>query len=424
MKELLKAVIYDQQSLVWDDRFVKRAIPAGISAHNEIEVISGVRRCGKSTLLHQIRAIRNEQDYYLNFDDERLVNFKVADFQLLYETFIELFGLQKTFYFDEIQNIAGWERFVRRLHDHGNKVFITGSNATMLSRELGTHLTGRYSKIELYPFSFSEYLQFNGRTVKQKDISGTTGKSELQRFFNEYLVHGGFPAYLQHKSETYLKSLYESILYRDVMVRNHLTNERELLELVNYLASNISRLASYNALAKIVGVKNATTIKNYLGFLQNTYLLFLVSKYDYALKKQLQNSKKVYFIDNALVNRLGFSFSGEKGRMLENLIFIELKRKDKEVYYHNDRFECDFVIKNGIHITEAIQVCHTFDLPDTREREIKGLIDAMQCYGLKEGMIITNDMDEHVSIDGFKIEIIPAWKWLVKDGRLTRDGKT
>ena len=208
------------------------------------------------------------------------------------------------------------------------------------------------------------------------------------------------------------------------MVRNHLTNERELLELVNYLASNISRLASYNALAKIVGVKNATTIKNYLGFLQNTYLLFLVSKYDYALKKQLQNSKKVYFIDNALVNRLGFSFSGEKGRMLENLIFIELKRKDKEVYYHNDRFECDFVIKNGIHITEAIQVCHTFDLPDTREREIKGLIDAMQCYGLKEGMIITNDMDEHVSIDGFKIEIIPAWKWLVKDGRLTRDGKT
>lgn len=416
MKELLKAVIYDQQSLVWDDRFVKRAIPAGISEHNEIEVISGVRRCGKSTLLHQIRAIRDEHDYYLNFDDERLVNFKVADFQLLYETFIELFGLQKTFYFDEIQNIAGWELFVRRLHDHGNKVFITGSNATMLSRELGTHLTGRYSKIELYPFSFSEYLKFNGRTVKPKDISGTTGKSELQRFFNEYLANGGFPAYLQNKSETYLKSLYESILYRDVMVRNHLTNERELLELVNYLASNISRLASYNSLAKIVGVKNATTIKNYLGFLQNTYLLFLVSKYDYALKKQLQNSKKVYFIDNAMVNRLGFSFSGEKGRMLENLIFIELKRRDKEVFYHNGRHECDFVIKNGIHITEAIQVCYTFDLPDTREREIKGLIDALQYYGLKEGMIITNDMDEHISIDGFKIEIVPAWKWLVRDG--------
>ncbi len=416
MKELLKAVIYDQQSLVWDDRFVKRAIPAGISEHNEIEVISGVRRCGKSTLLHQIRAIRDEHDYYLNFDDERLVNFKVADFQLLYETFIELFGLQKTFYFDEIQNIAGWELFVRRLHDHGNKVFITGSNATMLSRELGTHLTGRYSKIELYPFSFSEYLKFNGRTVKPKDISGTTGKSELQRFFNEYLANGGFPAYLQNKSETYLKSLYESILYRDVMVRNHLTNERELLELVNYLASNISRLASYNSLAKIVGVKNATTIKNYLGFLQNTYLLFLVSKYDYALKKQLQNSKKVYFIDNAMVNRLGFSFSGEKGRMLENLIFIELKRRDKEVFYHNGRHECDFVIKNGIHIKEAIQVCYTFDLPDTREREIKGLIDALQYYGLKEGMIITNDMDGHISIDGFKIEIVPAWKWLVRDG--------
>lgn len=414
MKELLKAVIYDQQSLTWDDRFIKRMIPAGLLESEEICVISGVRRCGKSTLLHEIRATRDEHDYYLNFDDERLINFKVADFQLLYETFIELFGQQKTFYFDEIQNIKGWERFVRRLYDHGNKVFITGSNATMLSRELGTHLTGRYSKIELYPFSFREFLQFNNRTITVKDFSGTTGKSELQRFFTEYLTNGGFPAYLKTKSDAYLKSLYESILYRDVMVRNHLTSERELLELVNYLASNISRLASYNALAKIVGVKNATTIKNYLSFLQNTYLLFLVSKYDFALKKQLQNSKKIYFIDNALVNRLGFSFSGEKGRMLENLVFIELKRRDQEVFYHNDRHECDFVIKNGIHITEAIQVCFTFDLPDTREREIRGLMDAMQRYGLKEGMIITNSMDEILTIEGYKIEIVPAWKWLTK----------
>ena len=162
-----------------------------------------------------------------------------------------------------------------------------------------------------------------------------------------------------------------------------------------------------------MGVKNATTIKNYLGFLQNTYLLFLVSKYDFALKKQIQNSKKIYFIDNALINRLGFCFSGEKGRMLENLVFIELKRGDREIFYHNDRFECDFVIKNGVHITEAMQVCHTFDLPDTREREIRGLMDAMQRYGLKKGMIITNDMDETVTFDGYNVDIVPAWKWLV-----------
>lgn len=414
MKELIKAVIYDQQSLGWDERFIKRSIPTGLLDNEEIGVISGVRRCGKSTLLHQIRATRDEHDYYLNFDDERLINFTVENFQLLYETFIELFGLQKTFYFDEIQNINGWERFVRRLHDHGNKVFITGSNATILSRELGTHLTGRYLAFELYPFSFIEFLKFNGRTVSSKNISSTAGKSELQRFFSEYLVQGGFPAYLKNQNEAYLKSLYESILYRDVMVRNHLTSERELLELVYYLASNISRLASYNSLTKVAGVKNATTVKNYLGFLQNTYLLFLVQKFDYSLKKQLQNSKKIYFIDNALVNRLGFSFSGEKGRMLENLVFIELKRKEKEVFYHHDRHECDFVIKEGPKITGAIQVCYTFDSPDAREREIRGLMDAIQRYGLQNGMIITNDLEETVRINDCKVNIIPAWKWLLE----------
>lgn len=419
MKELLKSVIFDQQSLGWEADFVKRTLPPELLESGEIIVISGVRRCGKSTLLHQIRAAHDEHDYYLNFDDERLVSFKVSDFQLLYETFIELFGLQKTFYFDEIQNVTGWERFVRRLHDHGNKVFITGSNATMLSRELGTHLTGRYSTIELYPFSFSEFLQFNGRTIRAKDISGTTGKSELQRFFTEYMVNGGFPAYLKNKSEAYLKSLYESILYRDVMVRNHLTNEKEMLELVYYLASNIAKLASYNNLAKIAGVKNATTIKNYLGFLQNTYLLFQVNKYDYALKKQLQNSKKIYFIDNALVDRLGFSFSGEKGRMLENLVFIELKRRDLEVFYHHDRHECDFVIKNGLQITAALQVCYNFDSRETREREIRGLMDAQQRYSLQEGIIITNNLEETLEVNDCKVQILPAWKWVIKGNRVT-----
>jgi len=413
-KELLKSVIFDQQSLSWDEGNVKRIIPSAMDEGEEITVISGVRRCGKSTLLHQIRSGRMEHDYYLNLDDERLVNFQIHDFQLLYETFIELFGLQKTFYFDEIQNVSGWERFVRRLHDHGNKVFVTGSNATMLSRELGTHLTGRYSKIELYPFSFTEFLQFNQKTLKPGDISSTRGRSELKRFFSEYLVNGGFPAYLKNRSEVYLKSLYESILYRDVMVRNKLTNERELLELVNYLASNVSRLASYNSLAKIAGVKNATTIKNYLGFLQNTYVLFQVNKFDYALKKQLHNSKKIYFIDNALAGRLGFNFSNEQGRMLENLVFLELQRRGHEVFYHSHRHECDFIIRDGTRITVAIQVCFTLDSAETREREIRGLMDAMQQYDLKDGFIITSDAEEVIEMNDRTIHILPAWKWTLE----------
>jgi uncharacterized protein len=163
MKELLKSVIFDQQKLGWNTRNVKRDFPPAYLYNQEIVVITGIRRCGKSTLLQQIRVEQVEKDYFINFDDERLIQFRVEDFQILYETFIELFGVQKTFYFDEIQNIAGWERFVRRLHDYGNKVFITGSNANMLSRELGTHLTGRYVSHELYPFSFREFLEYKGK---------------------------------------------------------------------------------------------------------------------------------------------------------------------------------------------------------------------------------------------------------------------
>ncbi len=423
MKELLRSVIFDQQLEQWNEGFIRRQISDAVMQGEEIVVISGIRRCGKSTLLNQIRYFHEEKDYYLNFDDERLIHFRVDDFQLLYETFIELFGMQQTFYFDEIQNVPGWERFVRRLHDQRNKVYLTGSNATMLSLELGTHLTGRYVTIELYPFSFREFLQFKGQPVSAKELSATSGRATLQRLFSEYLTQGGFPSYLKSGNSEYLKSLFESILYRDVMVRNRLTGERELLELVNYLASNLSRPVSFNALAGITGVKNATTIKNYLYFLQNSYLLFLVSKFDFALKKQIQNAKKIYFIDNALVKRIGFTFSGELGRYLENLVFIELKRRSAEIFYYHDRLECDFIERKGIGVHSAIQVCYTLDGAETRNREVAGLKAAMEHFNLPTGMILTNDQEETITAGDKKISVIPVWKWLLKEqaGKLIYD---
>lgn len=411
MKDLLKTVIYDQRELFWEKDYVDREIFDSMPRNNEIIVISGVRRSGKSTLLHQIRQKQPEKDYFLNFDDERLIKFTVEHFQELYETFIELFGVQKTFYFDEIQNIKGWERFVRRLYDHGNKVFITGSNASMLSRELGTHLTGRFIGMELYPFSFTEFVKFkeNGEIDKWS----SKGKSELQAFFQDYLFNGGFPLYIKNRNEEYLKSLYDSILYRDVMVRHRLTNEKELLELVHFLASNVAKRSSYNSLAKVIQVRNASTIKNYLGFLQNTYLLFQVNKYDYSLKKQLQNQKKTYFVDNALITKLGFLFSENRGRLLENLIFIELKRRKKEIFYHNESKECDFVIRKGNTITEAYQVSYAMEDSKTEKREIEGLLDALEVYQLEEGFIITNSMEDTLTRKGKTIRIVPAWKWLL-----------
>jgi uncharacterized protein len=413
MKELLKTVIADQVKLVWNDSYIRREFPETLIRGEDIVVISGIRRCGKSTLLNQLRSTLGEQDYYLNFDDERLLNFKVGDFQVLHETFIELFGQQTTFWFDEIQNVQGWERFVRRLHDHGNKVFITGSNATMLSRELGTHLTGRYLRHELFPFSFKEFLLLKNYDFNAIGAYSTVGKAELRRLYNEFFISGGFPYYLKSSDDNYLKSLYESILYRDVMARHNLTGDRELKELVYLLASNAARPFSNNRLAEAVGLKNATTIKNYLDFLQDTYLLFAINKFDFSARKQLQNARKIYFIDNALIRKLGFTFSEDKGRFLENLIFVELKRRGMEVFYFKGKSECDFLIRDGIHITGAIQVCYAFGDKETRDRELKGLMEALLTYNLDEGLVLTDDTEEIIEQQGKHINILPVFKWLM-----------
>ena len=238
-KDLIKTVIADQDYYFEQAKdSIKREFSGNFCNSQDIVIITGIRRCGKSTLLQQIRATQTEKDYYINFDDERLVSFKVEDFQMLLELFYELFGEQKTFYFDEIQNVEQWERFVRRLHDTGNKVYITGSNARMLSRELGTHLTGRYLSYELYPFSFKEFILCKNPDLLGKNYYKTNVKAEFLALFHEYFNNGGFPNFVKTGDELALKTLFENILYRDIMVRNNITNEKEIKELVSYLAGN------------------------------------------------------------------------------------------------------------------------------------------------------------------------------------------
>lgn len=378
MKQLLKDIIIDQKSFLPSKKTIIRSFPEKYLNNEEIIIISGVRRCGKSVLLQQIRDRLPQKDYFFNFDDDRLSNFTVENFQQLYEVFIELYGEQNYFYFDEIQNIAGWEHFAKRLYNSGKKVFITGSNARMLSKELGTYLTGCYIAIELYPFSFSEFLDFREQQHLLGDISGTIARGEIQSAFNDYLKQGGFPIYLRSEDGIVLKTLYDNILYKDVMVRNQIVNEREVKELVYYTVSNIGKPLTYTSLAKVIGVKNPTTVKNYLEYIENTYLLFSLSKLDYSVKAQLRNPKKVYAIDNALVSRLGFHFSGEEGRLLENMVYIELRRRGGEIFYHNSgSAECDFVVRDGFRVVQAIQACYLLGSSDTREREIRGIQDAM-----------------------------------------------
>ncbi len=409
----LAKVISDQKDFTWDKKWVTREIPDRYLTSDEILVISGIRRCGKSTLLQQIRKYNKDKDYYLNFDDDRLINFEVNDFQTLYELFIEFYGEQKTFYFDEVQNIQGWERFVRRLYEQRIKVIVTGSNASMLSRELGTHLTGRYLAIELFPFSFDEFLQSKQSIISNVNALNTKERVLLLKEFKDFVRVGGFPAFIRDQNREYLKTLYENILFRDVMVRNNLTNEKELLQLIYFLASNLSRLSSYNKLAQIIGVSSATTIRNYIEFLRNSYILFEVNKFDFSVKKQIQNPKKIYFIDQALAASLGFQFSEEYGRIMENIVFLELKRRGKEVFYHKNRKECDFLIREGIRIKEAIQVTVSIENQETRTRELEGLFEAMDMHQLNSGLLLTESEDDEIKANNKVIRVMPVWKWLL-----------
>ena len=417
MKDLLKQIILEQQEILHapNKRYVQRYIADEWLQTSEILIISGIRRCGKSVLMQQIRDRLVEKDFFFNFDDERLVNFKLDDFQKLQECFVELFGEQHTYYFDEIQNIAGWERFVRRLYNAGNKIVITGSNARMLSRELGTHLTGRYIQVEIYPFSFQEYLAMNEIPVNAKTLYTTTGRATMVKSFVKYMECGGFPKFLQDGSVSYLTSLYESIIYRDILTRNGLTNEKEMLEMMFYLASNATKRVTYSSLGKVVGIQHPDTIKNYLEYIQQTYLISQLFRYDPSVKKQMMSPKKIYFVDNAIIKRIGFNATENNGVFLENLVFIELKRRGWDVYYYADKKECDFIVRKGLHISDAYQVTLKMDSPQTREREIAGVREAMQAYSLSKGYILTLEGKETINFDdGTIVEVIPVWEWILQ----------
>src|SRR3989344_3337680 len=415
MEMFIKEIIVDQNNRQEQENLIDRELFSKVESYiknDSIIIISGIRRCGKSTLLSQIR--KKNIGYYINFDDERLINFKVEDFKILEELFIELYGEKKIFYFDEIQNIPIWERFIRRLHDEKKKVFITGSNASMLSKELGTHLTGRYLMLQMFPFSFKEFLSLKMFELDEKSLFLTVSRARIKKNFLDYFINGGFPEYLKELNTDYLKTLYDNIIYRDILVRYKIPNEKSLKELVNLAINNISKEISFNSIKKTLALGSSTTVKDYFDYLENSFLIFLVPKFDYSLRKQVYYNKKVYCIDNGLAKHLGFRMTPDNGKLLENIAFIELKRKRKEIYYYSDKKECDFVIKEGAKITQAIQCCYELTR-DNKEREIEGLTGAMDKFKLKEGLILTYDQEEENILKGNKKVIIkPLWKWLLE----------
>ena len=416
-KEKLKILLKEQNDHIKKvEGLVKRELLDEIKGRKSdlITIVAGLRRVGKSTLMNEIRKDHLNESYFVNFDDERFFDFTIEDFQMMQELLIELYGERNVYFFDEIQNIRGWERFVRRLHDSGKKVYVTGSNASMLSREMGTHLTGRHLSYSLYPYSFREFLLFKKYELPIPEVLTTVEKSTLKRHFNEYIEAGGIPEFVKNRDELYVKTLYENIIYRDIIARYNLKDEKALKTTAYFAASNIAKEISYNNVRKLTGLSSATTIKEYFEYLENSYLAYLLPRFATSLKTQVYSNKKVYFIDTAIAKILGFRTSEDYGRILENMVFMELKRRNLEIYYHRENKECDFVIRNGYNIAEAIQVTQNLENPDTRKREIEGLADALQTYNLSEGLILTDDTEDDIEIDGKQIIVKPVWKWMLE----------
>jgi hypothetical protein len=359
-------------------------------------VISGIRRCGKSTLLRQM--VGNQKKFnYLNFEDMRIFGFEASDFPKLNEIF-DSKPDDIIYFFDELQNVKDWERYIRNLTDQKMKVVITGSNASMLSRELGTKLTGRHLRYELFPFSYNEYL-----TLENKKASLTT--------LEEYILRGGFPEYLKTGNELILQELFNDIITRDIIVRHGLRNDKIVKDLALYLLSNIGKEFTYNSLKKIYNLGSVNTIISLMGYFEDSYLLFTLPQFDYSYKKQLVNPKKVYAVDSGLINANTVSFSKDKGRLLENLSFLQLKRHGDEIYYFRQKKECDFIVRDNNKKMSAIQVCYTLT-EENKEREMAGLVEALEYLDIDNGLILTAAQEDEFVYRNKKIKVLPAWQWL------------
>ena len=380
---------------------------------NRILVITGMRRVGKSTLLQQ--SMKNLPDYcYLNAEDERLIHFQAEDFNRLNEAMIEVYGESNYYFFDEIQNIVNFEIIVRRLQDAGKKIILTGSNSSLLSIELGTRLTGRYVQIELFPFSFKEFLDFKGKKISKEDFYLPEKKVQLKRLFKQWMETGGMPEYLKYEDISYLRTLFDNIIYRDIIARYNIRKHTTLKELVHLLANNLTLPITYNSLKNKVGLSNSETVKEYISFLCNSYLFFELRKYSASYAKQLANAKKIYLIDNAFHNMITLVSSENVGRKLENIVHLYYRTNNFELYYFNEEQECDFVHFDGERKPQLTQVCWELT-SSNKDREIKGLIAAIQFFKLREGTIITFDQEDEFIIEGKKIHVLPVWKFLLRN---------
>jgi predicted AAA+ superfamily ATPase len=362
-------------------------------------IVSGIRRCGKSTLLRQfVKKLRREY-FYCIFDDLRLYDFSAADYQLL-DMLIAESG-SRVLFFDEIQSAPRWELYVRQKLDEGFQVLLTGSNASLLSRDLGDKLTGRHLSKELFPFSYREFLRFTGQTAAAPSL-------------DRYLEIGGFPEFLKTGNTDIVTQLQTDILYRDIVVRYGLRDAASLRHLFTLLVSNAAQLITPSKLRVTVGIKSPSTILEYFSHFESAYLVQLVPCFAWSAKVRSLAPKKLYISDLGIIRTGSVSFTPNFGALLENFVFNHLRLANRDLYYFSDKTktaECDFIVNPGAAGgTSCIQVCYELH-HDNQDREIRGLQAALDFFNVTEGFIITRDQRDIILKDGKKITVLPAWEW-------------
>lgn len=360
-------------------------------------IVQGIRRCGKSTLTHQWRRGSEMKSIALNFDDLRMMTFAASDFQALDHVIEET--APAALFFDEIHIVDGWELYVRQKLDQGYKVMVTGSNASLLSRELGTRLTGRHLDVELTPFSYPEFLRFTSQAPEAESIA-------------DYIRRGGLPGYLRTGVIEVLQELVSDIMYKDVAVRHHMRDARPLRDLSFFLLGAAGQRVSPTRLKQAMRIKSATTILEYFGYLEEAYLVQRLESYSPSTKARLLSPKKIYIADTGLAWALRASQSPNWGSMLENVVYWHLRRKNAELFYFDDDdSECDFVARDQAGQWTAVQVAWELN-PGNQKREFTGLSRAMTRLGISSGVIVTREQRDFASLEGRAVNVVPAFEYL------------
>lgn len=413
-KDIIKQIILNQQE------FISRVelLPRKLSIEkNGNYVFVGLRHAGKTYMLYQhIQQLlreghRKEEILFINFEDERIADIRKEELHLIIECYKEMFASEPIIFLDEIQNVEGWEHFARRLADEKRRVYVTGSNAHMLSREIASTLGGRYLMQEVYPFSFAEYLAYRGITLDNPYWHLAPVKTDVVRLFEDYFYNGGLPESFDYADKrAWLTSLYQKILYSDIVIRNNVRNEQSLRLLVRKLADGVLQPIAIKRLQNILqgdGSKvSRETIASYLGYLHDAYLIFSLSNFSDSIPLR-EGTKKHYFYDNGLLNL--FLYQPET-KLLENIVAIRLfKQYGDALYYYNKNVEVDFVVPDaGL----AVQVSYSLRDEQTRSREINALVSLSRFMNIGTALIISKDQEETIEQEGVTIKVVPVWKWL------------